>query len=132
MLEQSYESEDGPIYRGHHTKLIGNELGFNNSYVTYIRRTLEGMGCIQQLIRGGPHQMSKWRLVREPTLELFQERHYSTTPPRSAQAQRDRVFDERFIRVEEDVRLLRAKYEILEDKVDRLLELLEGKGDDRS
>lgn len=65
------EVEDGPlVWEGHLTKLFA-QLGLPIPYYTTVMRKLKGMGCAEQLRRGGGGSASKWQLNFEPTEELF-------------------------------------------------------------
>jgi len=58
------------VYTGHLTRLFA-DLGIANPYYTKIMKTLEGLGCVEQLRRGGGAATSKWLLHKPPVEEIF-------------------------------------------------------------
>jgi hypothetical protein len=58
------------VYRGYTTYLFEG-LGYGISHYTPVMRRLKSMGCIQQLVVGGRGVSSEWKLIKEPTPELF-------------------------------------------------------------
>lgn len=72
-IEIQREHVDGlRIYTGMGTRLF-QQLGLGNPYYTAVMRRLLDMDCIRQITRGGGGQPSKWLLLREPTLELWEQ-----------------------------------------------------------
>jgi hypothetical protein len=70
------ETADGDtmrVYRGHLTKLVTKQLGLAVPYYTEIVHALRDTGAAQQLKRGGGTSPSEWVLLREPTLEQFED-----------------------------------------------------------
>jgi len=65
MMEQSVQGPDSmpSVYRGYLTHLIRDELNLPLPYYTIIKRTLEQLGCIDQIKRGGGPQPSEWLLL---------------------------------------------------------------------
>jgi hypothetical protein len=70
--EQSSEG-DMIVYEGALTSLVTQELHLSVPYYTSVTRALKAMGCVKQLRRGGGQALSQWLLLREPTVELYQE-----------------------------------------------------------
>ena len=64
------ESGVGKVWTGFSTHLF-EECGLSVPYYTQVMRMLQAMGCIQQLRRGGGTPPSKFLLVTDPTMELF-------------------------------------------------------------
>lgn len=58
------------VYEGHLTRLF-QDLGIAAPYYSQVRDLLIKMGCVEQLRRGGGNARSRWRLVQQPTEELF-------------------------------------------------------------
>jgi hypothetical protein len=58
------------VYEGFLTRLF-NKLSLATPYYTSVMQALRKMGCVKQLSRGGGASPSKWELLQEPTLELF-------------------------------------------------------------
>ena len=115
------EDEDGRlIYTGGHTKLIAEELGMGQSYVTHTISTLKKMDCIRVMLRGNRYYPGKIELLEAPTEAKFHERPYSTQPSRSGLVQRDYALFERIGKVERANELLEAEVEILKAEVDEL------------
>lgn len=81
MMKTAQEEDLGPpgqpnivhVYTGYMTKLITVTMSLPIPYYTDITRVLQGMECARQVKRGGGSAPSRWALLREPTLELFQE-----------------------------------------------------------
>jgi hypothetical protein len=71
-----YDQEDTDevvVWEGMLTTLITSKLNLSVPYYTSITRALKRMGCIRQIKRGGGTAPSQWELIREPTIELFDE-----------------------------------------------------------
>jgi len=60
------------VYDGHLTQLF-KKLMLSVPYYTTIKNQLIGMGCIEQLRRGGGNATSKWVLWSRPELEAWKE-----------------------------------------------------------
>lgn len=96
--EQIDDTQIGMVYSGHMTKLImGPPLNLPIPYYTQITRALTGMGCAQQLKRGGGSSPSRWALFQEPTLEVFQ-RWTAATESDNAKARSKTAQNEQMIR----------------------------------
>lgn len=82
---QNYgEGTSGLVYEGHLTKLV-SRVGLSAPYYTKVTRMLIGMGCAEQVRRGGGAAASRWALLQEPTPELFEaasEAQELTGPPK--------------------------------------------------
>jgi len=61
-----------PIYRGHLTKEIEEELGLTTSQYSRIVKALSEMQCIYQIKRGAASVPSEWALIGPPELTTFQ------------------------------------------------------------
>jgi hypothetical protein len=61
------------VYEGKLVELVTETCGLSVPYYTKVTQALKGMGCARQLRRGGGNSLSQWELIREPTLELFEE-----------------------------------------------------------
>jgi hypothetical protein len=61
------------VYEGMLTKLVTEDLGLPVPYYTKVRQFLMAMGCIRQLRRGGGSAPSQWELIREPTIDLWDD-----------------------------------------------------------
>jgi hypothetical protein len=59
---------DNIVYEGHLTNLF-KRLRLSVPYYTSIKNQLVGMGCIEQVRRGGGNATSKWVLWKVPELE---------------------------------------------------------------
>jgi hypothetical protein len=64
------EKRHAYVYQGHTTKLF-RMLNLPSPYYTSVLTALQKMGCIRQLSRGGGSAESRWELIDDPTLELF-------------------------------------------------------------
>jgi len=64
------ESGVGKVWTGFATHLF-EEHNLSIPYYTQVMRMLQAMDCLRQLRRGGGSAPSKWLLVQEPTMELF-------------------------------------------------------------
>jgi hypothetical protein len=62
------------VYEGHLTTLFQN-LEVSAPYYTTIMRAIKGMGCAEQLRRGGGTATSRWQLNYPPTLEGYMAYH---------------------------------------------------------
>jgi len=72
--------EEMVVWEGMLTHLI-SDLHLSTPYYTKIRRDLLRMGCVAQLKRGGGTAPSQWRLIKEPTIDLFNEAQEPKAPP---------------------------------------------------
>jgi len=66
----STEATGYAIYEGYLTSLF-SEAGMAAPYYTTVTKMLRNMGCAEQVSRGGGAKKSKWRLITEPTEELY-------------------------------------------------------------
>ncbi len=73
MVEESETEDEGLVYQGFLTKLILNNLSLSMPYYTKVTKELKRMGCIHQLRRGGSTTPSRWLLLREPTMQLYED-----------------------------------------------------------
>ncbi len=78
-LGAAYGDEEGLVYDGFTTKLI-RDLGLPTPYYTKVLKELQRMDCIRQLRRGGSTTTSRWLLMQDPTVELFQKMQSSRKP----------------------------------------------------
>ena len=60
------------VYEGHLTNLF-KKLLLSVPYYTLIKNQLIGMGCIEQVRRGGGNATSKWVLWKEPELDAWKD-----------------------------------------------------------
>jgi hypothetical protein len=60
------------VYEGHLTRVFA-KLELSTPYYTTIMKHLKRMGCVEQIRRGGGSQTSKWRLIKEPDAQAFDE-----------------------------------------------------------
>jgi hypothetical protein len=58
------------VYEGFLTRLFAQRQ-LATPYYTRVMQALKIMGCVRQLSRGGGTAPSRWELITEPTLELF-------------------------------------------------------------
>lgn len=65
------EGSHALVYEGFLTRLFSG-LELATPYYTSVMQMLRKMGCVRQLSRGGGASPSKWELLEEPTLELFE------------------------------------------------------------
>jgi len=63
---------DNIVYEGHLTNLF-KRLRLSVPYYTSIKNQLVGMGCIEQVRRGGGNATSKWVLWKEPDLAEWKD-----------------------------------------------------------
>ena len=61
------------VYEGKLVELVTGTCKLSVPYYTKVTQALKGMGCARQLRRGGGNSLSQWELIREPTLEIFEE-----------------------------------------------------------
>jgi hypothetical protein len=74
MLEEADKDSNGNnIYRGFLSILVRDDLHLPIPYYTTIKQTLEQLGCIEQLKRGGGTTYSEWRLFFPPDQHLFEQ-----------------------------------------------------------
>lgn len=78
MVEEAVTEEEGLVYEGFLTKLILNSLNLSMPYYTKVTKELKRMGCIHQLRRGGSTTPSRWLLLQEPTMILFEDSPVNT------------------------------------------------------
>ena len=105
----SASSSDGKtvrVYEGHYTKLF-DELLLSVPYYTSIKNQLVGMGCIEQLRRGGGNATSRWILWKPPELEAWKA--YTPRKARRGNA----------------TQMIQGNVKDLHDRVTRLEELVE-------
>lgn len=103
--ERIDDEKTGMVYSGHLTKLItGPPINLPIPYYTQIRGALIGMGCAQQLKRGGGSSPSRWALFEEPTLERFKKwqkaSELSSEKPTSKTSQNERMIRDLSTRLE--------------------------------
>jgi hypothetical protein len=60
------------VYDGHLTQLF-KKLSLSVPYYTSIKNQLVGMGCIEQIRRGGGNATSKWVLWKCPELDAWKD-----------------------------------------------------------
>lgn len=63
---------DNVVYEGHLTNLF-KKLRLSVPYYTSIKNQLVGMGCIEQVRRGGGNATSRWVLWKEPDLAEWKD-----------------------------------------------------------
>lgn len=68
------------VYEGHLTKLFAG-LGLSTPYYTAVRKQLIGMGCIEQIRRGGGNSSSRWILNYAPSEEHYKVIEQRQRPP---------------------------------------------------
>lgn len=73
LWEDDHSGGEFVVWEGMLTTLITGQLHLSVPYYTSITRALKRMGCIRQIKRGGGTAPSQWELIREPTIELFDE-----------------------------------------------------------
>jgi hypothetical protein len=61
------------VYEGKLTELVVNTCELSVPYYSKVTQALKGMGCCRQLRRGGGPSLSQWELIKEPTVELYEE-----------------------------------------------------------
>jgi hypothetical protein len=71
MNEQATDASDGRFFIGHMISLI-KEIGLSQSYQAKIANRMKAMGCILLVKRGAGPTYSVYKLLQQPTLELFQ------------------------------------------------------------
>lgn len=72
-VELDNGASTGMVYEGFLTALIKDDLHLSTPYYTSVTNALKKMGCIQQLRRGGSTTPSQWLLLKEPTLDLWND-----------------------------------------------------------
>jgi hypothetical protein len=72
VLGSQYGDEEGLVYEGFLTKLIGG-MDLPTPYYTKVMKELKRMDCVRQLRRGGSSTTSRWLLMQEPTPDLFRK-----------------------------------------------------------
>jgi hypothetical protein len=106
------EGEDGGpvatgyyLYEGYATALFQQEE-LAAPYYTRVMRLLKDMGCVEQLRRGGGAAKSKWRLLREPTEELFHAAESRKRPKDGSMEQlkqQGNAFNNRLLAIEDQI-----------------------------
>lgn len=81
------------VWEGMLTQFITGELHLSVPYYTKITQALKRMGCISQLKRGGGTAPSQWRLITEPTIQLFLTTQPMKTKPQGNQASLQQQMD---------------------------------------
>jgi hypothetical protein len=76
-MEQEAKEEDVEgmpmlVYEGLITRLVTVDLNLSVPYFSAVRNALLGMRCVIQLKRGGGSAPSRWALIKEPTLDLYE------------------------------------------------------------
>lgn len=113
MLAESTE-EEGPAeegegvetyraWEGHTTKIFA-ELSLAAPYYTAVMKRLKEMGCVEQMQRGGGSARSKWVLIQEPTLELFENALETNKPS---------TLKQRVTSLEKEVAVLRHNFGVI-------------------
>jgi len=97
------------IYEGHLTQLF-RKLRLSTPYYTQIKNQLTGMGCIEQIRRGGGSAESRWVLWKEPTLEEWK----AATATRARRGNKTSM-------LERQIRDLTDRMSVLERQVDSLI-----------
>ena len=92
MEEEAVTEDEGLVYEGFLTKLILQKLNLSMPYYTKVTKELKRMGCIHQLRRGGSTTPSRWMLLREPTMTLYED---SPEPPEFVGTDRLSVVEQR-------------------------------------
>jgi hypothetical protein len=77
-MEQEAKQEDVEgmsmlVYTGLITRLVTVDLNLSVPYFSAVRNALLGMRCVIQLKRGGGASPSRWALIKEPTLDLYEQ-----------------------------------------------------------
>jgi hypothetical protein len=105
MFERADNTPEGRVFTGALTKLF-EELGLGIPYYTQVTRKLKGMDCIRQIQRGGGPKQSRWLLLQEPSVELFnlpdtyKERLSTSKGARTMYEQQLRDLNTRMLRLE--------------------------------
>lgn len=71
LKEQAELVEGKLVWTGFMTHIVRDKLHLSVPYYTQILNALKGMGCVEQLRRGGSSTPSIWLLLKEPTQEAF-------------------------------------------------------------
>ena len=79
------------VFTGHTTRLF-RELQLATPLYSSVLQRLKQMGCIRQLSRGGGSAASRWELITDPDLEIFErvqsQNRQSSQPTVASLAQR--------------------------------------------
>jgi hypothetical protein len=111
------DTKQALVYTGHLTKLImGPPLNLPMPYYTPITKALQGMGCAQQIKRGGGSAPSRWVLYEAPTRELYTKWEKVQSESLTAQAVTSKT-----ALVEQQVRDLTSRVEALEASYTELI-----------
>jgi hypothetical protein len=102
------------VYEGHLTGLF-RQLRLSVPYYTSIKNQLIGMGCIEQLRRGGGSAKSKWVLWKAPTLDDWK----AFSPVRARRGTKTTV-------LEQQIRDLARRMGALEERIEYLTARLDG------
>ncbi len=108
------EGQPMRVWSGHMTKVVTDQLGLSLPYYTKILGLLKAAGCIQQLQRGAVTTLSRWILLHQPNVELFDatSENGATSPTRqrnNASEQRVKDLNTRVGELEDRVALLEAR-----------------------
>lgn len=103
----AHQGQEILVYEGHLTQLFKG-LRLSVPYYTAIKNQLIGMGCIEQMRRGGGSGMSKWVLWKTPTLDEWQ----AFSPSKSRRGSKQLMMEQRI--------------KALQDRIDKLEEQVEG------
>jgi hypothetical protein len=82
LMQESTQVEEDFIYTGFTTKLFA-KARLSTPYYTAVMRELIGMGCVEQLRRGGGGAPSQWKLLTRPTRALWDAKEGRSKPIKS-------------------------------------------------
>lgn len=71
VWEHSVDEVRGRVWTGAMTSVLSDK-GISNGAYTPITGGLQMMGCVEQLRRGGGSTSSQWKLLKKPTIALFE------------------------------------------------------------
>lgn len=113
-------ASDMPEYEGHHMYVgaltgLFKDLGLGQPYYTSVMDRLKAMNCVEQIVRGGGQQPSKWLLIGAPTMESFEASQGKTGNTASVNMRK----------AEQSIRDLGQRVSRLEAQVSRIIDMMD-------
>jgi hypothetical protein len=111
--EASYNEELKQfVYEGHLTQLF-KKLLLSVPYYTAIKNRLAGMGCIEQIRRGGGNGTSRWVLWKEPELEEWKLAEVK----RPRQGNKTMILEQRIKDMSDRMRQIEQTLELIQERL---------------
>lgn len=103
MKQRAEPNDDGDLlYTGHLTHMF-DEIGYSAPQYSDIMDALKRMDCVERIRRGSRNFPAIWKILREPTQELFE---FMPEKPKTLTAQARATLEQKVDMMEERLKLL--------------------------